>query len=110
MPVIYSVTVKIENTVHDEWLYWMQQHHIPEVLNTGCFTGCRLLKLISEPADDGTTYSIQYTCNSLADYETYRIRFSEKLQQQHALRYEGKFVAFRTLLEQVDTFSGNSHS
>lgn len=108
--IIYSVTVKIENSVHNEWLLWMKQHHIPDVLKTGCFTGCRMLKLFSEPQDDGITYSIQYTCNRLADYETYRDRFSKELQQQHIDKYEGKFVAFRTLLEQVETFnfiSGN---
>lgn len=103
--IIYSVTVKIETSIHDEWLGWMQQHHIPDVLKTGCFTGCRMLRLLSEPQDDGITYSIQYTCNRLADYETYRDRFSKQLQQQHLDRYEGRFVAFRTLLEQVETFS-----
>ncbi len=106
--IIYSVTVKIETSVHDEWLGWMQQQHIPDVLKTGCFTGCRMLRLLNEQEDDGITYSIQYTCNRLADYETYRDRFSKQLQQQHLDRYEGRFVAFRTLLEQVDIFSSNT--
>jgi hypothetical protein len=103
--ILYNVTVKIESAVHDDWLEWMKHHHIPDVLKTGCFSGCRMMKLISEPDHDDPTYSIQYTCNSITDYETYIDRFSEKLREEAGKRYEGKFVAFRTVLEWVDEFA-----
>ena len=35
--LIYNVTINIEESVEKEWLAWMQQVHIPEVIATGKF-------------------------------------------------------------------------
>ena len=58
--LIYNVTVKVETGIEAQWVQWMKTEHIPQVLATGCFTGHKMLKLISEPATDGVTYAIQY--------------------------------------------------
>ncbi|MCC6385253.1 MAG: DUF4286 family protein [Bacteroidia bacterium] len=102
--ILYNVTVKVDHDIHSHWLEWLQQHHIPAVLETGCFTGYRLMRLISEPDDDGFTYSIQYTCKHLSAYERYINFFSEGLRQQSEKLYKGKTVIFRTVLEYVDEF------
>ena len=35
--IVYNVTVKIEKDIHDDWLAWMKETHIPEVLKTNLF-------------------------------------------------------------------------
>ncbi len=106
MSILYSVTVQIDASVHDDWLQWMQHHHIPDVLKTGCFTGMRMYRHINADEKASITYSLQYTCRTISDYETYRRQFAEALQQQHQQRYEGKFTAFRTLLQEVEMPAG----
>jgi hypothetical protein len=96
--IIYSVTINIDNDVHDDWLQWMKSVHIPDIMNTGLFIENRLLKLLNVD-DEGTTYSIQYMLQSMNDYERYQQEFAPRLQAQHSQRYQDKFVAFRTLLE-----------
>ena len=51
--------------------------------------------------DEGETFSIQYTFESMADIEAYQKHDGPRLQVEHTQRYEGKYVAFRTLLEVV---------
>jgi hypothetical protein len=51
--------------------------------------------------EQGTTFSVQYTCNSLTDYEDYKKFHAPRLQKQLADKYGNKLVAFRTLLEIV---------
>ena len=34
---IYNVTVNVSDDVHIEWLKWMKETHIPDVMKTGCF-------------------------------------------------------------------------
>ena len=97
--IIYNVTVKIENSVHDEWLGWMRTIHIPEVMNTGLFVENRVLKVLGDDENDGITYSIQYICNGMEDYNKYKNDFAPNLQAKHSEKYKDKFVAFRTLLE-----------
>ncbi len=100
--IIYSVTVNIEDEIHDDWLKWMKEIHIPDVLNTGLFTDHRLSKVISHnPEETGTTYNIQYDCKDMKTLHKYQATHAPALQKEHSQRYEGKFVAFRTLLEKV---------
>jgi hypothetical protein len=98
--IIYNVTVNIENDVHDEWLHWMKTKHIPDVMATGYFLENKLCKVLVEE-EQGTTYSFQYTCNSMEDLKEYQRLHAPRLQKEVADRYANKFVAFRTLLEIV---------
>jgi Domain of unknown function (DUF4286) len=98
--IIYNVTVKIDRAVADEWLAWMLDVHIPEVMNTGLFTENHVLKVLVEDPE-GLTYSIQYYCKSMADYEKYRDEFAPALQAETQKKYKDRFVAFRTLLEVI---------
>ncbi len=99
--IVYNVTVNVDNGIHTEWLIWMKDTHIPEVMRTGMFLENRILKLIGDEDSGGHTYAIQYTSLSMAEYNTYQEKFAPALQQAHADRYKDKFVAFRTLLEVV---------
>ncbi|PCJ77995.1 MAG: hypothetical protein COA57_16380 [Flavobacteriales bacterium] len=95
--IIYNVTVKIDNSVHDEWLEWMKEVHIPDVMATGLFIDSKICKVVVDD-DDGGTYSIQYTANSMDDYNKYQKEFAAKLQEEHTTKYKDKFVAFRTIM------------
>jgi hypothetical protein len=100
--IIYNVTINIEENTHKEWINWMKKVHIPAVMATGYFLENRFAKVLSTQEDEtGYTYAIQYLCNSMADLEEYQNKKSAPLQEEHGKRYEGKFVAFRTLLELV---------
>jgi hypothetical protein len=100
--IIYNVTVNIDHSVHDEWLKWMKEIHIPDVMRTGLFTENRMLKVLADEDSGGVTYSIQYTCNSMDDFNTYEKNFARVLRDEHNQKYKDRFVAFRTLLQVVD--------
>ena len=99
---LYCVSIQIDSGIHDDWLSWMQQVHIPEVLRTGCFTGCVLAR-VREPKSDSQriAYAIRYSCNSFEAYQHYRQEHAPALQRQHTSRYPGKFKATREVLETV---------
>ncbi|MFI5220285.1 MAG: DUF4286 family protein [Bacteroidia bacterium] len=98
---IYNITININNSVHDEWLEWMKTIHIPDVMSTGMFIENRIYKVLADEDTSGTTYSVQYVCKDLSDYEKYCQQFAPDLQEAHAKKYKDKFVAFRTLLEVI---------
>ena len=96
--ILYNVTVNIDEAVHDEWLTWMKEVHIPDVLNTGMFFDNKICRIHAEE-QGGKSYSIQYLARSWEDYNRYQDEFAPKLQQEHTAKYQGKFAAFRTILE-----------
>lgn len=95
---LYNVTIIIEDTAAEEWLQYMNEIHIPEVMATGKFVSKRLLKIIDSP-NEGTSYCSQYVAESLAEYEDYQRNHAPKLQADLQQKFENRFVAFRTLME-----------
>ena len=100
--IIYNVTVKINNDVHENWLEWMKTQHIPDVMATQLFSNHQMARVLGQDESDGITYAIQYTCEDMKTLQLYSSSFAPALQEDHHKRYEGKYVAFRTLLEIVE--------
>ena len=98
--ILYNVTINVDLEVHDEWLEWMKEVHIPDVMATGLFEESKIFR-IHTGEDEENTYSIQYFCKSIDDYETYQKEHAPRLQQEHSEKYKDKFTAFRTILEEV---------
>lgn len=96
--IIYNVTVNVENDVREEWLIWMKAVHIPDVMATGYFIENKICKVLVDE-EQGTTYSIQYTCSDIEKLKEYQKQHSPRLQKEVNDKFAGKFVAFRTLLE-----------
>lgn len=98
--IIYNVTINVETSIEQEWLVWMKDEHMPEMLATGKFTKALMTKVLVEEEMGGTTYSIQYTCPDRETLESYYTENAPLLRSKSS-RFEGKFVAFRTELEVI---------
>ncbi len=86
----------------EEWLAWMKEEHIPEVMQSGCFTECKILKLLTEAEDnDGVNYAIQYTAPNMGSYHQYREEFAPGLQAKTKAKYGDDVLAYRSLLEVI---------
>lgn len=99
--IIYNVTTNIHESVHNQWLQWMQQKHIPEVLATGKFSSARIVRVLIEEEMGGTTYSVQYTTDSKATLEKYYQEDAPKLRDEALQLFGDKMLSFRTELELV---------
>ncbi|QTD36286.1 DUF4286 family protein [Polaribacter batillariae] len=99
---IYNVTINIDESVHEEWLTWMETH-ILEVLNTGKFISAKLTEVLVNEEMGGKTYSVQYTANTREDLDNYYQFDADKLRKK-GLKFADKMVAFRTELRVVNEF------
>jgi hypothetical protein len=100
--IIYNVTVNVDSDVHEMWLAWMRNTHLPEVMATGHFTEARICRVLSG-GDTGVTYAVQYICNDMGEYDKYIANHAERLRAESEKYYGVKAVAFRTLLEVLHT-------
>jgi len=99
---IYNVTTNISWNIHEAWLVWMKQEHMPALLNTNCFTRCQLLKLHEQDEEEGATYVAQYFTESKALYNRYMELYADKLFKEAINKWGDNFISFKTLLEIVD--------
>ena len=98
--IIYNVTVNIDLDVETQWVKWMKEVHIPEVMATGLFLESRMMRVLAND-EGGTSYAIQYSVADMAHFESYQRDHAPRLQAETEKFYDGKFAAFRTLLEVV---------
>lgn len=100
--LLYNVTVTVDMVIHEDWVQWMRHTHIPDVMSTGMFVSYRMNRLIGHDHADAEIYTMQYLVKDMAQLVRYQEEFAPALQRQHSERYDGKYAAFRTVMELID--------
>jgi hypothetical protein len=98
---LYNVTVGIDKDVEQEWLLWMKEEHIPEVMKTGMFLEFKMYKVLHDQDDDNVSYSIQFFAQTINHVTFYFEKFAPALLGKLRTRFLDKHVAFMTLLEEI---------
>ncbi|WP_456378920.1 DUF4286 family protein [Lutibacter sp.] len=98
---IYNVTTNIDESIKNEWLKWMKEKHIPEMLATGKFSNAKMSQVLINEEMGGVTYSVQYTTNSLETLQAYYKEDASKLRKESMKLFKDKFVDFRTELKVI---------
>jgi len=99
---VYNVTIKVAHPIAQDWLHWLQQEHISEMIATGCFSQATTLQLVENTDEEGITYAVQYQAASRADYDRYMAEFAPAMRQKGLEKWGDNFIAFRTLMKIVD--------
>ena len=103
--IVYNVTVVVDPGIQAEWLEWMKEVHLPEVLATGRFNNCNMFRINPHNTQEDPTYSIQYQADSMEQFEMYVAHEAEGLKKKTADKYGEKLLAYRTILEHVVTLT-----
>lgn len=106
---IYNVTSNIDESIHHEWLEWMKNVHIPQILSTGKFYEAKLTRVLIEEEMGGQTYSVQYHARTREDLDNYYKYHAEALRAESLKKFADKMLAFRTELEVIDIYSATKH-
>ena len=99
--IIYNVTVKIDWAIHDAWVSWMKNEHMPDVVATGCFSNSQLMRILDVDEKDEPTYAAQYFAVSKPDYNRYIKFHSIQMRQKSFDLWGEQFIAFRSLMQIV---------
>ncbi len=99
---VYNVTCHVEENILDDWLQWMKEEHLPEVMATGKFLSYRMLKVDPLDGNDtGHSFAIQYTATSREKYLLYVAEDGPGLKAKTVARYGDFVMAFRTTMELI---------
>jgi hypothetical protein len=100
--ILYNVTVNVDKDAETEWLSWMRETHIPDVLATGMFLENKLYRILHDSEDGSINYSVQYFAENMDKLNEYMQVHSKKLQQDVQIKFQDRVVSFRTLLQAVE--------
>lgn len=96
--IIYNVTIKLTHNIHNEWVRWMKEEHMPGLLHTGLFSDSRLCRLLEQDESDGVTYIAQYFCDNMDDYNDYVKEHAPMMRERGLKKFGDQFIAFRTVM------------
>ncbi len=99
--IIYNVTTKVHHSIATEWLQWMKDVHVKEILDTGCFTEFKIVKLLETDEEDGPTFALQLYADSKSMYNQYIEKFAGKMRQQAFDKWVDKFISIRSVMQIV---------
>ncbi|MEO6734321.1 MAG: DUF4286 family protein [Ferruginibacter sp.] len=100
--IIYNVTIKVDSSIQNEWLAWLKENHVPEILETRCFTNANIMRLLETDDTEGPTYAIQYLAKSMAMYELYIEKFADIMRQKSFDKWGNQFISFRSVMQVVN--------
>ena len=98
---IYNVTTQVKEYIKVEWLEWMRNDFIPEMIATELFSHYRIVKILDIDESDGPTYAIQYFTDNRAKYDQFVQIYSDKLSQKAIEKWKDKIFSFRSLMEVI---------
>ena len=100
--IVYNVTYKVRWDILDKWMAWLRSAHISAHMATGLFDSHRLFRLLEQDEEEGPTYIVQYFTDSPERYRQFMIGFAADLQRDSHDRWGNGFIAFRTLMEEIN--------
>ncbi len=99
--VLYNVTINVDWYIHDEWLQWMKEVYIPDMLDNNYFFDYRVFRLLRLDETDGPTYAVQYFADSMDKYNMFVEKQLDISYQLETSKWGNKFVSFSTIMELV---------
>jgi hypothetical protein len=100
--LIYNVTTKIDPSIHEKWVNWMKESHIPAVMQTGSFTHYNFVRILDIDDTDGPTYAVQYFIENRSSYEQYLQTHASSLRQDSIELWGSLTIGFRSLMAVVN--------
>ena len=98
---IYNSTTKVDPSIHDAWVAWMKETHIPAMMESDCFTDFQFVRILELDDSDGPTYAVQFKASSKANYNRYLQVYTNKLRNDSFIQWGNKVIGFRSLMQVV---------
>lgn len=91
----------MDHSIGINWLAWLKEEHIPDIIHTGCFTQATILRLLEVDDTEGPTYAVQYHAASRELYNQYIEQFSAEMRKKAITQWGDKCISFRSVMEVV---------
>ena len=105
--IVYVVYINIEKGCEEEWLSWMKNTHIPEIMNLKIFLKNEIFRIFHscvKSPENYNSYCIKYYAKSLKEYHLYQKKYAKKIQEKHSNKYKNQFNATRQILELINEY------
>lgn len=100
--LIYNTTYHVEEKSIKNFLIWIQESFIPEILKSGMLRSPRLMEVLSNKEDGSTSFSLQWEVEDSKTLHAWYSQYGTRLNQQMIEVFKDDVVGFPTLLDVIE--------
>jgi len=100
--LVYNTTYHIEEKAIANFLIWIKESYIPEVMKTELLSNPRLCKVLSHNEAGSETYTLQWEVESSGILHRWHQLQGAELNKELTAIFKEKVVGLPTLLEVID--------
>jgi hypothetical protein len=99
---IFNTTYLVSDKVHDTWLNWVREQHVPFMLDSTYFTKPQVARVVTSDKEDGTSFSVQFHVQDMQTLKKWHNEYSSLFQENCSQHFGIEVIFFTTVLEIVD--------
>ena len=96
--ILYNITSNVAHEVIDEWLSWLNNILIPEIMEVGVFNDFKFFQLLDI---DEKTYTIQFFCDNEQACREFISEAGPAFIRKSELMWGNSVYNFRSILKSV---------
>ena len=100
--LLYNTTFLVDFSIESVWEEWMISDFIPIALSSEGIESFKFLKILSDDEQQGASYALQFTVNSLDDLLSYQSGLKKQLHFNLKTKWGEACLNFSTLMEICD--------
>lgn len=99
--LIYNTTFQVDDEIHDNFIIWIKESYIPQVMEHGTLKAPRICKVLSH-REEGSSYSLQWEVESSGLLHRWHMEQGLKLNEELTKIFANKVIGFPTLMEVIE--------
>lgn len=108
-PLLYNITLKIDEELSEAWLAAMQTEILPATTDGQIIVSTQINRLILEEEGE-VTYAIQFIFATKSIFDDQGLKALAKFLELLDRRFLGKYVYFTTKMEILHYYTNRSHN
>ena len=102
--LIYNTTYQIDINDARNFVIWIHESYIPQVLEHGILKNPRLVRILSHKEQETECFSLQWEVEDSADLHKWHVAQGMKLNEELLRIFKDKVVGFPTLMEVIESY------
>ena len=100
--ITLNTTFHVDEAINPSFLAYMRETYIAKAKNDKDLSNAKLYKIHSHRVEEGYSYSVQLTFNTLDELENWDKTKGRELNEDLLKNFEDKIAGFSTLLEEIE--------
>ena len=100
--LIFNTTYLVSDRMYGIWFKWLNEHHIPYMLNSGYFDKPQVAKVLSNEPQEGDSYSVQFQIANMPLLEKWNRKYGEDFLKGFSTQFGEEVLLFSTVLELLE--------